>query len=54
MELRETEERFRSLAESVPALIWLYDVVADANLFVNRRFCEVCRSGGLGAAWPRA
>ncbi|MFN7982963.1 MAG: PAS domain S-box protein [Vicinamibacterales bacterium] len=40
MELRETEERFRSLAESVPALIWLYDVVADANLFVNRRFCE--------------
>ncbi len=37
--LRESEVRFRTLAETAPALIWQNDA-AGANLFVNRYFLE--------------
>jgi PAS domain S-box-containing protein len=36
--LRESEARFRSLADSAPALIWLYGV--EGVEFVNRRYLE--------------
>ena len=36
-ELRASEERFRTVADAVPALIWQNDAEGD-NLFVNRAF----------------
>ena len=36
--LRESEARFRALADSAPVLIWLSE--ADGNLFVNRAYRE--------------
>ncbi len=40
-ELRESEERFRSLANSAPALIWLADDYGALE-FVNQEFARVC------------
>ncbi len=37
--LRESERRFRSLADSIPALIWMSDVNGGC-IFVNRRWTE--------------
>jgi len=37
--LRESEERFRLLADSAPVLIWVTDAHGD-NLFVNRTYIE--------------
>jgi two-component system cell cycle sensor histidine kinase/response regulator CckA len=36
---RESEERFRTMADSAPALIWVADV-EGRNQFVNRTYCE--------------
>ncbi len=38
--LRESEARFRTIAETLPGLVWLYDAAAGVNVFVNRSFCE--------------
>ncbi len=43
-ELRESEERFRTLANSAPALIWLADE-HGALEFVNEEFARVCGYG---------
>ena len=37
--LRENEARFRTLAETAPALIWQNDASGE-NLFINRRFLD--------------
>ena len=37
--LRESEERFRNLAEAVPQLVWLVDAEGKA-VFLNRLWCE--------------
>ena len=40
-ELRESEDRFRTLANSAPALIWLADEYGALE-FVNQEFARVC------------
>jgi PAS domain-containing protein len=50
--LRESEERFRILADSVPALIWVNGL--DGCKFVNRRYLEflgVNITDLLGSKW---
>jgi PAS domain S-box-containing protein len=37
--LRESEQRFRSLSESVPQLVWTADSQGNTN-YVNERWCE--------------
>jgi PAS domain S-box-containing protein len=37
--LRESEERFRTMADSAPAMIWVTDNDGN-NLFVNRAYCD--------------
>ena len=43
MALRESEERFRTVADNVPALIWTNDAKGRANYF-NRRMYELQRA----------
>ena len=43
-ELRESEERFRTLADSAPALIWLADEYGALE-FVNQEFARTCGYG---------
>jgi PAS domain S-box-containing protein len=38
-QLRESEERFRRLADTIPALVWMSDTTGDATYF-NRRWLE--------------
>ncbi|MCC2976585.1 PAS domain S-box protein [Sphingomonas sp. PL-96] len=38
--LRESEEQFRTLADTAPALIWRNDAKGE-NLFINRQFLEL-------------
>jgi PAS domain S-box-containing protein len=51
--LRESEERFRAMADSSPLMIWIND--ADAGVeFVNRTYCEffgVTTDGIVGRDW---
>jgi PAS domain S-box-containing protein len=52
-QLRESEERFRTLANSAPALIWMSDA-AGAFLYANRRFETVSGAPAasfLGRGW---
>jgi PAS domain S-box-containing protein len=42
--LRESEERFRAVADSAPALIWMSDA-AGAWLYANRRYEDVFGAG---------
>jgi len=52
--LRESEARFRTMAETLPGLMWLYDAVTCENVFVNRGFCEFAGrapAGLLGRAY---
>ena len=52
--LRESEERFRTIAESLPGLVWQYDAATGVNVFVNRSFCEFAGrapAGLLGRAY---
>ena len=54
-ELREREERFRILAESLPQLIWMTDAAGE-NVYCNQRFYEylgVGESEGLGLGWTK-
>ncbi len=51
--LRESERRFRSLADDLPLILWLQDEEGRQQL-VNNTFCEyfgVDREGGLGERW---
>jgi PAS domain S-box-containing protein len=51
--LRESEARFRALAEASPALIWQVDANGDA-VYLNQRYCDlVGRTPGeiLGSGW---
>jgi PAS domain S-box-containing protein len=52
-ELRESEERFRNMADHAPAMIWVTD---DAGwcTYLNERWCEFTdrdQSEGLGIGW---
>ncbi|HWP59186.1 MAG TPA: GAF domain-containing protein [Candidatus Acidoferrales bacterium] len=53
--LRESEARFRTIADSAPVLMWLND--ADGCIFVNRAYldylglCDAAEVGGYG--WTR-
>jgi PAS domain S-box-containing protein len=50
--LRESEERFRTLANSAPVLIWVND--PDGTIFVNQSYLDflgVQRSAVLGFGW---
>jgi len=51
--LRETESRFRNLADSAPTLIWMSD--ADGRvIYANKRYCEVFGQPAesfIGAGW---
>ena len=52
-ELRESEERFRTLANSAPALIWLADEYGALE-FVNEEFARTCGHGAeqlIGRWW---
>jgi PAS domain S-box-containing protein len=51
--LRESEARFRSMANSVPAHVWMDDA-QGRRLFVNSRFAEFAGlpAGQLLAEWP--
>lgn len=54
-ELREREERFRILAESVPQLIWMTDAEGE-NVYCNQRFYEyldVAEADLLGSGWTQ-
>ena len=54
--LRESEERFRSIADSAPVIIWICD--ADKNCtFINKRWVEFTGSTEeeqLGSGWASA
>ena len=52
--LRESEERFRIMADSCPSAMWVTDE-SGGNQFVNRAYRELLGIGhedGQGAAWP--
>lgn len=42
--LRESEERFRALADSAPVLVWMQD--ASGGIFVNRAYLDFLGLGG--------
>lgn len=53
--LRESEERFREMADGLPLLVWVHDATGRQT-FVNRTFCEyfgVAREDIRGDDWPR-
>ena len=50
--VRASEERFRTVADNVPALIWTNDATGNANYF-NRRMYEVQRAQPRGVAGGR-
>jgi PAS domain S-box-containing protein len=37
--LRESEERFRAMADNLPLIVWMHDTEGEQE-FVNRTFCE--------------
>jgi len=52
--LRESEERFRIMADGCPAPMWVTDA-AGGNAFVNRayrEFCGIASEEVEGARWP--
>ena len=54
-ELREREERFRVLAESVPPMIWMSNSIGE-NIYCNRRFPDyfgVDESSAMGFGWKQ-
>jgi len=54
-ELREREERFRVLAESLPAMIWMSNELGE-NIYCNRRFPDylgIEEADTLGFGWKR-
>lgn len=53
MAVRESEERFRTMASLVPLIIWTTDPLGECN-FLNTRWTEFTGSAaeeGLGTAW---
>ncbi|MEW6439953.1 MAG: PAS domain S-box protein [bacterium] len=51
--LRESEERFRVMADGSPMILWVSDA-EGGNQFVNRTYCEflgVTREQALGGQW---
>jgi PAS domain S-box-containing protein len=51
--LRESEERFRNMADHAPAMIWVADDSGQCT-YVNERWCEFTgrhQSEGLGTGW---
>jgi len=51
--LRESESRFRTMAEGLPLMVWVHDVEGRQE-FVNRTFCEffgVSAEEAAGAGW---
>ncbi len=54
-ELREREERFRVLAESLPAMIWMSNATGE-NFYCNRRYPDylgVDEAETMGFGWKR-
>jgi len=52
-QLRESEERFRLMADGLPLIVWVHDA-QGAQEFVNQTFCEffgVTRERMRGGAW---
>ena len=39
--LRESEERFRQMAESIPSVFWLFDLQAQQHLYVSPAYEEI-------------
>ncbi len=53
--LRESEERFRNMAENAPVMIWITDH-NGACTFINRQWCEftgTTRAQNLGKGWTK-
>jgi PAS domain S-box-containing protein len=51
--LRESEKRFRKLADSVPALIWMDDK-DKAGAYVNKAWIDYTGNAELGDAWTNS
>ncbi len=54
-DLREREERFRVLAESLPAMIWMSNAIGE-NFYCNRRYPDylgVKEAETMGFGWKR-
>jgi PAS domain S-box-containing protein len=54
-DLRESEERFRQLAENIPQVFWMYDIEADRLSYVSNACQEVLGISGdlaLQESWP--
>ena len=53
--LRESEERFRLLANTTPALIWMFDTEGKINYLNDRRvaFTGPDQNAGYGDSWTR-
>jgi len=54
-ELREREERFRVLSESLPAMIWMSNELGE-NIYCNRRFSDylgVKEAEAMGFGWKK-
>ena len=51
--LRESEQQFRALTESLPQLVWMADT-AGGNIYTNRRMSEYAGNsvdGSMGLSW---
>ncbi len=47
--LRESEERFRQIAENVSGILWIFDAVTGRTIYVNRAYEKIFQKSCAGA-----